>query len=164
MELVVLAFDSEEGALHMRDRLLDYRKQRMLQLADAAVVVRQKDGKVKVKQLTNLVGTGAFGGGFWGLLIGLLFLAPGLGLAIGVAAGALVGSLSDSGLDDKFIKEVGKTIEPGRSALFLLAHRANLETALNDLKPLNAQILQTSLSEEDEARLREAFGEDEIEA
>ena len=86
-ELVVLAFDSEDGALEMRDKLLDYRKDRMLQLSDAAVVVRQQDGQVKVKQLTNLVGGGAFGGAFWGLLIGLLFAVPWLGLAVGAAAG-----------------------------------------------------------------------------
>jgi uncharacterized membrane protein len=162
-ELVVLAFDSEDGALEMRDKLLDYRKDRILQLSDAAVVVRQQDGKVKVKQLTNLVGGGAFGGAFWGLLIGLLFAVPWLGLAVGAAAGAFVGGLSDFGVDDDFIKEVGSTIEPGHSALFLLAHRANLEKALNDLQPLNAQVLQTSLSAEDEAKLRDAFGAEEIE-
>lgn len=161
MELVVLAFDSEDGALKMRDRLLDYRKQRMLQLSDAAVVIRQQNGQVKVQQLTNLVGTGAFGGAFWGLLIGLLFLAPWLGLAIGVAAGALVGHLSDFGVDDEFIKEVGNTIEPGHSALFLLVHKESMEKALEDLKPLNAQVLQTSLSKEDEAKLRAAFGGEE---
>jgi len=58
-ELIVLAFDNEEGALQTRDKLLDIRKRRMLQLADAAVVVRRQDGKVKVKQLTDLVGSGA---------------------------------------------------------------------------------------------------------
>jgi uncharacterized membrane protein len=161
MELVVLAFDSEDGALQMRDRLLDYRKQRMLQLSDAAVVIRQQDGRVKVKQLTNLVGTAAFGGAFWGLLIGLLFMVPGLGLAVGAAAGALIGHLSDFGIDDKFIKEVGDTVEPGHSALFLLVHKASMEKALEDLKPITAQVLQTSLSGEEEAKLREAFGAEE---
>ena len=61
-ELVVLAFDNQEGAFQVRDKLLDIQKRRMLQLADAAVLVRQADGKVKVKQLTDLVGSGALGG------------------------------------------------------------------------------------------------------
>jgi len=82
-------------------------------------------------------------------------------LAVGAAAGAFVGHLSDFGVDDKFIKEVGDTIEPGHSALFLLVHRASMEKALEDLKPLNAQVLQTSLSDEDETKLREAFGAEE---
>jgi uncharacterized membrane protein len=157
-ELIVLAFDNKEGALRVRDRLLDIRKRRMLQLADAAVVVRQEDGKVKVKQLTDLVGSGAFGGAFWGLLIGLLFAVPWMGLAVGAAAGATIGGLTDHGVDDKFIKEVAETVQPGHSALFLLVHVANLETWLDELKEFNPTVLQTSLSPEDEAKLREAFG------
>ena len=163
-ELIVLAFDYEEGALQARDKLLDIQKRRMLQLADAAVVVRRQDGKVKVKQVRSLVGSGAFGGAFWGLLIGLLFAAPWLGLALGAAAGAGIAGLSDFGVDDKFIKKVGDTIQPGHSALFLLVHKANLEKWLGDIKDYNPTVLQTTLSEEDEAKLREAFGAEGIEA
>ena len=157
-ELVVLAFDNQEGAFQARDRLLDIQKRRMLQLADAAVVVRQEDGKVKVKQLTSLVGSGAFGGAFWGLLVGLLFAVPWMGLALGAAAGAAIGRLTDHGVDDKFIKEVAETIQPGHSALFLLIHTGDLATWLDELKEFNPAVLQTSLSEEEEAKLREAFG------
>jgi uncharacterized membrane protein len=160
-ELIVLAFDNEDGALQMRDRLLDIQKQRMLQLADAAIVVRRQDGKVKVKQLTDLVGSGAFGGAFWGLLIGLLFAVPWLGLAVGAAAGAAIGGLTDYGVDDKFIKKVGNTIQPGHSALFLLIHTGDLATWLDKLKEFEPTVLQTSLSQEDEAKLRAAFGAEE---
>ncbi len=163
-ELVVLAFDNEEGAPQMRDVLLDYQKRRMLQLADAAVVIRRQDGKVKVKQLHSLVGTGAFGGAFWGLLIGLIFAVPWLGLALGAAAGGTVGALTDYGVDDKFIKKVGETIEPGHSALFLLIHKTDMEKLLDEMAEFHPTVLQTTLSADDEAKLREAFGADEIEA
>jgi uncharacterized membrane protein len=162
-ELIVLAFNNEEGALQARDRLLEVRRDRMLQLADAAVVVRQQDGRVQVKQLTNLVGTGAFGGAFWGLLIGLLLAAPWLGLVAGAAAGAAIGGLADYGIDDKFIKEVGSTIQPGHSALFLLTHKTTVDEMLEELREFNPTVLQTSLSPEDEARLGDVFGADEIE-
>ena len=162
-ELIVLAFDNEEGAFQARDRLLEIQQARLLQLADAAVVVRRADGKVKVKQLRNLVGSGAFGGAFWGLLVGLLFAAPWMGVALGAAAGATVGGLSDYGVDDKFIKRVGQTIEPGHSALFLLVHQANLETWLDKLTEFKPTVLQTSLSAADEAKLRDAFGAGEVE-
>ena len=157
-ELIVLAFDNEEDALKVRDRLLAFQQSRMLQLADAAIVIRRQDGRVKVTQLTNLVGTGAFGGAFWGVLIGLLLAVPLLGLAVGVAAGAFVGSLTDYGVDDKFIKEVGNTIQPGHSALFLLMHKAAIDKVLDESKEFNPTVLQTSLSPEDEAKLRDAFG------
>jgi uncharacterized membrane protein len=157
-ELIVLAFGDEQGALQMRDKLLEIREQRMLQLADAAVVVRRQDGKVKVKQLTELVGSGALGGAFWGVLVGLLLAAPWLGLAVGAIAGAAIGGLADYGVDDKFMKDVGNTIQPGHSALFLLIHRANLEKLMPRLQEFHPTILQTTLSEEDEAKLRDTFG------
>src|SRR3954454_5573203 len=96
-ELIVLAFDRPDEAERMRDRLGQLQKQRLIQLADAAVVKRDLHGKVQVKQATNLAGAGAVGGGFWGMLIGLLFFAPWLGLAVGGLPGALTGKFTDIG-------------------------------------------------------------------
>jgi uncharacterized membrane protein len=104
--LIVLAFDDETGAEQMRDDLMHLQKEHLIGLDDAAVAVRNKDGKVKVKQVTSLAGAGALGGAFWGLLIGLIFFVPVFGLVIGAAAGALAGKYADVGVDDKFIKEV----------------------------------------------------------
>lgn len=159
--LVVLAFKDETGAEQVRDELVGLQKEYLITLSDAAVLVRKQDGKVKVKQAVNLVGAGALGGAAWGLLIGLFFLAPWLGLAIGAASGALAGKLSDTGVDDKFIKEVGETIEPGHSALFLLVEDWTEDRVMDQLAKYDATVLQTSLSEEDEAKLKAAFGAQE---
>jgi uncharacterized membrane protein len=104
------------------------------------------------------VGMGAMGGAFWGMLVGLLFWMPWLGAAAGALSGALGGGLSDHGLDDGFVKEVGNTIQPGHSALFLLIREANPEKLMDALKQFNGKILHTSLSKEAEAKLRESFG------
>ena len=160
-KLIVFAFDNETEAERMRDTLVDMQKQEIISLQDAAVVIRKQDGKVKVKQAQSLVGVGALGGSFWGLLIGLLFLAPWLGLAIGAATGAVAGKLTDTGVDDAFIKEVGENIEPGHSALFLLVTDATPDKVLDGLTDFNPKVYQTSLSEEDEVKLRAAFGEDD---
>jgi uncharacterized membrane protein len=157
-DLIVFAFDTEGGAAEMRDALIKMQKQQLVELEDAAVVVRRQDGKVKVKQVTSLAGAGALGGAFWGMLIGLLFFAPWLGLAVGAVTGALAGSLTDIGVDDKFIKEVGETIEPGHSALFILVRKATPDKVMDELKKYNPTVLQTSLSEEQEAQMRSAFG------
>ena len=157
-ELIVFAFDNETGAAQMRDKLVSLQKLHLITLEDAAVVVRGQDGKAKVKQAVSLVGAGALGGAFWGMLIGLLFFAPWLGLAIGAASGALGGALSDVGVDDKFIKEVGNTIEPGHSALFLLVRDVTPDKVLDEVKEFNPTVLRTSLSNEDEAKLKAAFG------
>ena len=156
--LIVVAFDDETGAIEMRDALKQMQKQHLLKLEDAAVVVRKPDGKVKVKQAVSLVGEGALGGAFWGMLIGILFWMPWLGLAVGAASGALAYSLADVGVDDGFIKRVGSTIEPGHSALFLLVEDVKPDKVLDELKQFKGKILHTSLSSRDEEKLRAAFG------
>ena len=127
-------------------------------VSDAAIVVRKEDGKVKVRQANDLVGPGALGGAFWGMLIGLLFMMPWLGLAIGAVSGAIAGKYTDIGIDDDFIKEVGGTIQPGQSALFLLIEQWTEEKVLPELAGYDATILRTNLSAEAEAKLRAAFG------
>jgi len=162
-DLIVLAFDSENGALEMRDKLVQMQKQHIISLEDAAVVIRKDDGKVKVKQITSLVGAGALGGAFWGMLIGLIFWMPWLGLAFGALGGALGGKFTDIGVDDKFIKQVGNTIEPGHSALFLLVVSATADKVSEELEGTQATVLQTSLSKEAEDKLRDLFAADDIE-
>jgi uncharacterized membrane protein len=157
-ELIVLAFKDETGATEVLDKINSLQKQQLITISDAATVVRKPDGKVKVKQAVSLVGAGALGGAFWGMLIGLLFWMPWLGLAIGAATGALSGKLSDYGIDDNFIKEVSEKVEPGHSALFLMVEKATPDKVMDELKGYDAEVLQTSLSTEDEEKLKAAFG------
>jgi len=152
--LAVLTFRDETGADQMRDKLAGLQKLQLIRLADAAVVVRRQDGKLKVKQAVSLVEAGALGGAFWGMFIGLLFYAPWLGLT----SGALGGAFNDTGVDAKFIKEVAAKIEPGHSALFLLVKSWTEDKVMDGIKDSDAEVLQTSLSKEDEAKLKAAFG------
>jgi uncharacterized membrane protein len=157
--LVVLSFDNETGAEQMRDDLLKMQKEHLIGLDDAAVVVKGQDGKVKTKQITSLAGAGALGGAFWGLLFGLIFFVPVFGLVVGAAVGAIAGKYSDVGVDDKFIKEVGNSIQPGNSALFLLVREAVPDKIMDGLKQYkNVKVIKTSLSKEQEDKLRQAFG------
>ncbi len=162
--LVVLRFDDMNGAEAMRDRMYHFQKRELITLEDAAVVVRNKKGRAKVKQAHSLVGAGAVGGAFWGMLIGLLFFAPWLGLLAGAASGAIAGKFGDIGIDDDFIKEVRDAIEPGNSALFLLSRDGNLERIEDELSDFEYEfeIIETNLSPEDETNLRETFAAEEL--
>jgi len=155
--LVVLKFDSEDGAAQMRDRMVSLQKQQLITIDDAAIMKKDADGKPKLEQLNNMAGVGALGGAFWGMLFGLLFFIPFLGLAVGAAAGAIAGSMSDVGIDDKFIKQVGESITPGTSALFLLVSNAVVDKVLEQTKDLKYEVLQTNLSQEQEDKLRGAI-------
>lgn len=163
-ELIVLAFESMDGAKDVRDELYELQKQELLQLDDAAVVVRKEDGHVKVEQARSLVGAGALGGAFWGLLIGVIFWMPWLGLAVGASGGALAGKFSHVGIDREFIDEVSETIEPGHSALFMVAHDVSEDRFVDDLVEYHPEVLRTNLSPEHEDTLRETFAAEEVAA
>lgn len=157
-ELIVLSFDSQDGAAKVRDRLYELRKEQLLTLADACVVSRNNKGKLKFKQARNLVGEGAMGGMFWGALVGLLFLNPIAGIAIGTVVGGLTGKFGDIGIDDQFMKDVSESVEPGESALFMLVDEWSEERVLEELKAYDPEVLRTNLSPEDEDNLKAAFG------
>ena len=151
-DLIVIGFKDEfkadEVLIDLRKLELEY----LIDLEDAAIVVRNKEGKVKVKQTQELVASGALNGGFWGLLIGLMFFQPLLGI-LGVAVGALSGALTDVGIDDDFIQELGNTIELGTSAIFILVRKSTPDRVLEDLSKFEGKVLKTSLSHENEAKL-----------
>ena len=162
-EMVVLAFETENGAKDALGVLEGLQKEKMLFLEDAAVLVRKADGQVKLDQAVNLVGAGALGGGLWGLLIGALFMAPWMGLALGAVVGAFAGKNVDIGLDDDFIKDVGETIQPGHSALFMMVRDVVPEAVITELKKLDLTLLRSSLSPTQEENLRLAFSGGETE-
>lgn len=159
-QLVVLKFENEQGAGEALAEIGSLQKQNLITLDDAATVSRAPgDGKPKVKQATSLVGAGALGGAFWGMLIGLLFFMPWLGLAAGALGGALGGKFTDIGIDDDFIKQVGSSIQPGQSAVFLLIRDATPDRVVEALKQYKPEVIKSSLSAEQEAKLKEAFGQ-----
>jgi len=156
-EIIVLAFPEQHGAERVLVEIDRLQREKLITIDDAATVVRGMNGKPKVKQATSLTGAGALGGAFWGMLIGLLFFVPVFGLAIGAITGALAGKFTDYGIDDNFIKEVSQSIEPGQSALFLLVREATIDKVLDALRPYSPNVIRTSLSNEQEAKLRDAF-------
>ena len=128
----------------------------LVDLEDAAIVVRNQEGKVKIKQTQELVAAGAVSGSYWGVLLSVLFFNPIFAL-VGAAAGALSGALSDIGIDDNFMRDLGSTIEPGTSAIFVLVRKSTPDRVLADLSKFEGKVLRTSLSKEDEAKLQAAL-------
>ncbi|PZU95789.1 MAG: hypothetical protein DCE90_11570 [Pseudanabaena sp.] len=152
--LIAVSFKDEFTADAVLLELRKLQKEHLIDLEDAAVVIRNQDGKVKIKQTQELTTAGALSGGFWGLLFGFIFFNPLLGWAVGAIAGGISGALSDIGIDDNFIREVGSTIEPNTSAIFVLVRRATPDKVLEDLSRFNGKVLKTSLSNEDESKLQ----------
>ncbi len=164
-DLVCLAFKDLDGADHFLNELRNMEREHILELEDACIVVRDADGKVHLKQSINLVAAGATSGASMGMLmgtlVGLLFLNPLAGLLagglVGAGSGALQGRFADYGINDDFIKALGGTIEPNSSALFLLVRKAVEDKVIPRLSGYDATVLRTSLSDEQEAKLKDAL-------
>jgi uncharacterized membrane protein len=159
-DLIVVGFKDEFKADEVMSELRRLQSEYLVDLEDAAVVVRNQEGKVKIKQAQELVATGALSGGYWGVLLSVLFFNP-IFTLVGAAAGALSGALSDIGINDDFMRDLGGTIEPGTSAIFVLIRKSTPDRVLADLSKFEGKVLRTSLSKEDEAKLQAALSKRE---
>ncbi|NQW50881.1 MAG: DUF1269 domain-containing protein [Rhodospirillales bacterium] len=156
-DLVIIAYDSEAIAESARQKLLELKKEYLIEIGDAVVAVRQPDGTVKLNQLINMTATGAATGGMWGALIGMLFLNPLLGAALGAGAGALSGRYTDIGIDDQFMKDATAALTPGQAALCVLVRKVTADKVLPAMATFGGKVLRTNLTIEQETKLQDAL-------
>lgn len=154
-DLVAIAYSDLATARSVVGDLQEPLEAHELELDDCVIVERTEDGQVKLHQ-PSLTAEGALGGALWGGLIGLIFLVPLLGAAIGAAAGAIGGALSDTGIDDDFMRQLGQELQPGKAAVFLLARKAVPDKLLPRISE-HGTVIRSSLSDEDEAALQAAL-------
>jgi uncharacterized membrane protein len=165
-DLIAITYADEQSGRSAFESLDQLQKMEVLTLEDAALAIKDQKGKVKVKQTLENAhsGSAAIWGGFWGLLIGLLFLAPIFWGLVGALLGGIMGKATDLGIDNKFIKEVGDSLDPGGSALFMLVIKATTDKVLPELQKYGGTVYQTSLSNEDEEKLKKALEHDQVSA
>jgi uncharacterized membrane protein len=158
--LTVWKFNTADGAEKALSKLEGLQKQQLIQVMDAAIVSwEQGRNRPKTYQAFNTVGIGALGGAFWGMLFGLIFFVPLFGLLVGAAAGAISGKFKDYGINDDFIEDLRNKVTEGTSALFLLTGQVTLDKVEAAFSPEErGELIQSNLSAEQEAKLREDFG------
>ena len=156
--LIAIGYPDAQTAEEVRGVLIQATKEKLVDLQDAVVVEHGPDGKIKLHQAVSTTGAGAAGGALWGGLIGLLFLAPLVGMAVGAASGAVAGKMADTGVNDDFMKQLGARLEPGAAALIALGSSTAPDKLLERLQPYGGDVIQTSLSHEEEERMRSSLG------
>ena len=145
--LVVLTFNDTEQAGQVFEAIKKAQAGGQVKVEDAAVIVKDKTGKVEIKnQLDSAVKAGAVGGGMLGMILASVFF-PLAGLALGAVGGALVGKSLDKGVDQKFVKDVTETLKPGSSALFVIGS-GDPAVVMALLRPFQGTVYQTSLPPE----------------
>lgn len=157
-DIVVITFDTEDRAGEVRESIRKTQKSGFVSLDDSAVVVKDKNGKVHVKnEVDRGVKIGAVSGGFLGLFIGFLLMGPIGSLVIGALIGGGIGSLAHLGIQHSFIDDVSDELQPGTSALFIIVRDANPDVTVATLRQYEGNIYHTSLPPEAEEQLRRSM-------
>lgn len=159
--LTAWKFDKADGASQAVRTLKELQDEGLLVIESAAIVEwPQGKTKPKTRQVDDMTGRDAVTGSFWGFLFGILFFVPLIGAAVGAGIGALHGSLGQVGIDDEFIREVKGAVTEGTSALFLLSSSGVVDQIQRRFIGTNPVLIATNLGPAEEARLREAFGQE----
>jgi uncharacterized membrane protein len=156
-ELIVIGYPDETTAKKVLDEAFELEKEYLIDLEEAAVVVRDTNGRLRVTTVDHLTERAALGGLFWGALIGMLFLVPLFGAALGGLYGAAFGKLGDLGLKEEFKKQVGDLVQPGTSALMFVERKMTADKVLDEIAPYGGTILRSSLDHDAEEHMQEAL-------
>jgi len=157
-ELIIVAFTDENKAEEALKDLKQIDKEDLIDVINAAVLVKDSDGKVSIKETADPdTKQGALIGALAGGLIGLL--GGPAGVVLGASAGAAVGGVAahkiDLGFDDDYLKEVQESLPPGSSAIIALIEHEWVEKVIEYLEANEAQIIQREISDEITRQLTE---------
>ena len=182
-DLIVVGFEGTHRAAEVMNQILDLKATWSveLHLDDAVAVYRTRDGSLRLDE--NVQPTrreGAGWGGLLGVMIGGLLAVPftggasaavaatavGAGALTGATTGALIGGEDAAeqrakyGISEDFIKQVGGMIQPGQSALFLLAETDQPREIAERFRGYGGTILRTTLRPEHAKELQQVIGAD----
>jgi len=146
-----------------------------VKIVDAAIADRSRL-RVKVHQTEDLGGAkGAVRGATLGAVVGAIVLGPAGAVVGGAAGGALNGlrnRLHDVGIDDKFMRQVTKELDHGKSAVFIL-YEGNWQASIGMIEQAvtadKALLISSTLPPDKAAQLKalvepvvEQLGGDEV--
>jgi uncharacterized membrane protein len=153
-DLIVIGYENPQTAQQAYEQVQRLQQDFIVDLRGLAIVEVDADGKTHVHTPRRIIGATAMSGALFGLLIGVLFFIPGMAL-LGGAIGALMGVLNKSGIDAQFRDRVEHLLEPGHSAVVIMASKVTEDRFASAMQPFGGTILKTSLSETDEKELAE---------
>jgi uncharacterized membrane protein len=159
VQVIVAAFNDLNGASQALTSLKEAKKERLIEIEDAAVLTKDSDGKVRIKETADMrAGKGATIGAIAGGVVGLLAGPVGWAALGGGVIGGLAAKLHDSGFPDDRLRQLAEGLTPDSSALVaVIDHRwvADLE---RELARQGADVVTEGLRDDIAARLKEGGG------
>jgi uncharacterized membrane protein len=117
-EMLVAVFDTEDAAAKGLQALRELHHEGGISLYAWALIVKNRDGEISVKQKSGVALVGTALGLLMGGIVGIL--GGPAGSAVGGSIGAYVGLLADwarHGIDLQFLSDLNKTLEPGKASV-----------------------------------------------
>jgi uncharacterized membrane protein len=150
----MIAFDDPKEARKVRHTLSSIQDTGPLSLDDSAIMVKDKNSKVHLKNEYDLgVKVSALGDSAIVLRIGSIFF-PIDGLILGAIGRVLVGKLADIGVSQNLFKEASEEQKTSSSAIFYIVRGNNPNPTVVALREYQGKALQTCLPDEAEETLR----------
>lgn len=177
-ELMVIGFEGKHRAAEVLYQLESMSVSPSIDLEDAVAVYRTDDGKLRMDgSVQATTKEGAAAGAFLGGVIGALLVAPfTLGASVAAAAtaigagavtlgttGAAVGAVDAShwkeemGISDEFVRQVGGMVQPGQSAVFVLARASDPVQVAEQFRGYGGKVLRSTLSTQTASKLQQVI-------
>jgi uncharacterized membrane protein len=133
-----------------------------LVLRDAVIVVKDDDGRVRVRETVDpQPGTTALNGALWTGLLGLFLGGPVgwlAGMGLGAGAGALVAKFVDVGIPDEWIEWFKAAVQEDTATVVALAADIDLPALYRETARFSgANLVHTTLNADASAHLAEAL-------
>jgi uncharacterized membrane protein len=155
--LIAIVFDDEYKADEARVALRRMQGEGLIDIDESATVVCRIDTKVRLSQDVDLVANRKNIGHWIGIAAAMATGVQPM-ILLGTATGAIIGRLTDHGITDRVLKQIGQSLVPGTSALLLLVRQTfHRDQVIERLRPYNGTIVQTTLPAEAEAALQSAL-------
>jgi uncharacterized membrane protein len=156
-KIVILTWDRMDRANQALDNIKKAKKDGLLEVEDAVVVVKDEEGNIKVKETEHLTTKkGVVYGGIAGLVIGTMMGGPIGGALLGGAAGALAGKI-DLGIPNEEIEAVSQSMDDASSAIFAQVRSGNEDFLAAAIRESGGKQIEFALSEEMEADLEDTL-------
>ncbi|MFD3533070.1 DUF1269 domain-containing protein [Streptomyces sp. NPDC058664] len=156
-ELIVLGYDDRAVAERAFAKVQELERGKALELTGLAVVSVDANGETHVDtpaRREGKVALSATAGALWGLVFGMIILTPGIGV-VGAAVGGLIGKLNQMGVDNRFREKVRSLLEPGSSAVVIMASEVSEDAFAGAMEEFGGTVLKTTLPEQSERELAE---------
>jgi len=158
--MLVVVLDNEEKAYEATTALQELQNEGSIDVFRKAVVVRDADGKVQVKQQEDMGPVGSGLGLLTGTLIGLLGGPVGVVIGAGLGTyGGLVYDLLRLGSNEEFVSDVEETLQPGKAAVVAEVWEEWTTPVDSRMKPLGGTVIRRSSKEVWDAQIDEENAE-----